>query len=552
MPHVWTQNYNPLGNAALSTLAAALPVTSLFYLLAVRKTIAWRAAVYSFFLAVALAWLLFGMPAPMVGAAVAHGLVYAIVRIIWTLLAAVFVYEVTVASGHFETIKNSIAGITADRRLQVLLIAFAFGAVLEGAGGGGAPVAVCGAMMVGLGFRPFDAAVLCLIANTAPVAFGGMGNPVRTLVAVTGLPEADLSATIGRILPFTAAILPFWLIRSQVPLRETLAVWPGLAACGIAFGLIQFFWSNYIDASLVDIMGGMGTLIWLAIFFKIWRPRQLWRYPGEPAPAANRRLSALQILHAWSPFLILATLVVLWGLPILKPHLDRASIQFPVPALHNLVQRTAPVVAKPHTEPAIFDIAWLSAVGTPTMLAGFIAGPLLGLSLRRTLSIYLQTCVKMRFSVVAILAMLGLGFITRYSGMDAILGLAFANTGWFFPFFGTLIGWIGVALTGTDAGSNALFGSLQVITANKLGISPVLMGAANSAGGVMGKMIDAQSIIVACAATGIEHREGDLFRAVLKHSIALAILVGCIVMLFAYVLTGWIASGHKFLSLAGS
>jgi lactate permease len=507
---------------------------------------AWKAAVLSFVLAAALAWAVFGMPAIMVSAAVAHGLVYAVFRIIWTLLAAVFVYEVTVASGHFETIKQSIGGITADRRLQVLLIAYAFGAVLEGAGGGGAPVAVCGAMMVGLGFRPFDAAVLCLIANTAPVAFGGMGNPVRTLVAVTGLPEPDLSATIGRILPFTAMLLPFWLVRAQVPTRQMLAVWPGLLACGAGFGSIQFYWSNYMDASLVDIMGGMGTLLWLAVFFKLWQPRVIWRYPGEPPPGQTRHLRAAEVLHAWSPFLILAALVVLWGLPAFKPYVDGVSFRTPVPYLHNLVQRTPPVVAANHTEPAVFDIAWLSAVGTPTFLAGMLAGPLLGLSLRRTLAIFAQTCFKMRFSVIAILAMLGLGFITRYSGMDAIMGLAMANTGWLFPLFGTLIGWLGVALTGTDAGSNALFGSLQVITANKLGLSPVLMAAANSAGGVMGKMIDAQSIIVACAATGIQNREGDLFRAVLKHSIALALLVGAIVMTFAYVVPHWVAHNHSF------
>lgn len=518
----WTQNYDPLGSAVLSTLVAALPVVSLFYLLAIRKVIAWRAAVYAFVLAIVLAAAVFGMPAPMVGAAVAHGFLYAVIRIIWVLLSAVFVYELTVESGHFGTIKASIGGITDDRRLQVLLVAYAFGAVLEGAGGGGAPVAICGAMMVGLGFKPFEAAVLCLIANTAPVAFGGMGNPVRTLVAVTGLPEMQISATIGRILPWTAVILPFWLVRWMVGTRETLAVWPGLVACGVGFGAIQFFWSNYIDASLVDIVGGMGTLVWLAIFFRWWKP------------GAAPLLPLGQVLRAWSPFLILALLVVTWGLPGIRQWLDSTSWKTPVPGLHNLVTRVPPVVAKVHTEPAIFDIAWLASVGTPTFLAGMIAGPILGLSVRRTFEVFLRTCWRMRFSAAAILAMLGLGYLTRYSGMDAILGLAMANTGWLFPFFGTLIGWLGVALTGTDAGSNALFGSLQVITANKLGLSPVLMASANSAGGVMGKMIDAQSIIVACAATGIERREGELFRAVLPHSIVLAVLVGLIVMAYAY------------------
>ncbi len=529
---LWTQNYDPFGNAWLSTTAAALPVFTLLYLLAVRKITAWKAAVASFFLAAALAWLLFGMPAPMVAGAVAHGFVYAIVRIIWTLLAAVFVYEITVESGHFETIKASIGNITGDSRLQVLLIAYAFGAVLEGAGGGGAPVAICGAMMVGLGFKPFEAAVLCLIANTAPVAFGGMGNPIRTLVAVTGLPEMQLSATVGRILPWTAILLPFWLIRVQTNWKRTFEVWPGLIACGGFFAAIQFLWSNYIDAALVDIMGGMLTLLWLAIFFRWWRPGS--------APAIGTR----KVIVAWSPFIILAALVILWGLPSIKTFVDAPSWRTPVPGLHNLVQRIAPVVAQPHTEPAVFDIAWLSAVGTPTFFAGLLAGPLLGLSLSRTLAVFWRTCIRMRYSFLAILAMLGLGYITRYSGMDAVMGLALSHTGWMFPFFGTLIGWLGVALTGTDAGSNALFGSLQVITANKVGVNPVLMAAANSAGGVMGKMIDAQSIIVACVATGIEGQEGDLFRAVLKHSIALAVIVGFIVMLYAYVVPGIVPGAH--------
>ncbi len=542
----WVQNYNPLGNAILSTLVAATPVCLLFYLLAVRKIIAWRAAVYAFVSAIVLALVVFHMPPLMAAGAVAHGIVYAFIRIIFTLVAAVFVYELTVETGHFKVIMESIGGITPDRRLQVLLIAFAFGAVLEGSGGGGAPVAICGAMMVGLGFKPFDAALLCLIANTAPVAWGGMGNPIRTLVAVTALPEADLSAMVGRILPWTAIILPYWLVRTQTSHRLTVAVWPGLVACGCGFAAIQFFWSNFVDGALVDIVGGMGTLLLLALFFRVWKPKEVWRYPGEPAADTVTHHTVRQVLHAWSPFILLAILVVLWGLPAIKKPLDTFTIQVPVPGLHLQVVRQPPVVAKTQFEPALFDIAWLSCVGTATLLAGLISGPILGLPLGATFRLFLRTVSRMRYSIAAIFAMLGLGFVTRYSGMDATMGLAMANTGSWFPFFGTLIGWLGVALTGTDAGSNALFGSLQVITANKLNLSPVLMAAANSAGGVMGKMIDAQSIIVGCAATGIEGQEGDLFRAVLKHSIALAVIVGGIVTLFAYVFPEWIPSGHKF------
>ncbi len=553
MAEGWIQNYDPLNNAALSTVVAAVPVTLLFYLLAVKKVIAYKAAVAAFVVALGLAWAVFGMPGGMVLSASAAGISFGIIRIAWTLLAAVFVYEVTVETGHFETIKESIGGITDDRRMQVLLIAFAFGALLEGSGGGGAPVAICGAMMVGLGFRPFEAAVLCLVANTAPVAFGGVGNPIRTLVAVTGLPEPDLSATVGRILPWTALILPFWLVRTQVNWRQTREVWQGCLACGIGFGAIQFFWSNYMDAALVDIVGGMGTILWLAVFFRMWQPKSIWRYPHDPTVAEmkRKRHTVRQVLHAWSPFLLLTVFVVLWGVPAVKNMVDAVTVRIPVPGLHNLITRTPPVVAVPHTEPAYFDIAWLSAVGTATFLAGLISGPILGLSLGGTLRVFARTIYRMRFSLVAILAMLGLGFITRYSGMDAVMGLAMTHTGWFYPLFGTLIGWLGVALTGTDAGSNALFGGLQVITANKLGLSPVLMAAANSAGGVMGKMIDAQSIIVACAAVGIEGREGDLFRAVLKHSIVLALIVGVIVMLYAYVFPGAVPSGHQFLTAAG-
>jgi lactate permease len=354
---------------------------------------------------------------------------------------------------------------------------------------------------------------------------------------------------IGRILPWTAMILPFWLIRSQVKTRETLEVWPGLLACGCGFGAIQFFWSNYMDAALVDIMGGMGTLLLLAVFFRVWKPRRVWRYPNDPPPEASlaRKHSALAIVHAWSPFLLLALFVVLWGLPGIKQALDSVTLRMPVPGLHQMVIRTPPVVAVNHAEPAVFELAWLSAVGTATILAGAVSGLLLGLSPRRIVKVFGRTLHRLRFSLIAILAMLGLGYITRYSGMDAVLGLAMANTGWLFPIFGTLIGWLGVALTGTDAGSNALFGSLQVITANKLGLPPVLMASANSAGGVMGKMIDAQSIIVACAATRQEGREGDMFRAVLKHSILLALIVGLIVTAYAYWLTSWVPSGHRFL-----
>src|SRR6266850_4992836 len=483
----WVQNYNPINNVWLSTAVAAIPVVVLFYLLAVKKILAHRAAIAGFLASVLIAGFIFRMPWHMVAGAVSSGLVFAVIRIAWTLLAAVFIYELTVETGHFETIKESIGGLTPDRRLQVLLIAFAFGAVLEGAGGGGAPVAIAGAMMVGLGFQPFAAAMLCLIANTAPVAFGGVGNPIRALVAVTGLGDAELSAMIGRILPWTALILPFWLVRSMTTWANTFAVWPGLLVCGGVFAAIQFYWSNYQDSALVDIVGGMATLVALALFFKVWKPEKVWRYPTEAvAKDKPHTHSRLEVLHAWSPFLLLAVLVIVWGLPSVKKILDPTTFTVPVPGLDRQIVRVAPVVKEVEFQDAKFDLAWLSAVGTATFIAGLLSGPMLGLSFGRTMGIFFRTCYRMRFSMAAIMAMLGLGFVTRYSGMDAVLGLAMTHTGALFPFFGTMLGWLGVALTGTDAGSNALFGSLQVITANRLGLSPVLMAAANSAGRTWG------------------------------------------------------------------
>jgi lactate permease len=476
--------------------------------------------------------------------------VYGWLRIAWILVAAVFVYDISVETKQFEIIKQSIGGISGDRRLQVLLIAFAFGALLEGAGGGGAPVAVCGAMLIGMGFPPLQTALLCLIANSAPVAFGGMGNPVRTLVAVTGLPEADFSAMIGRILGIVILILPFWLVRVLCNMRETVAVWPGLVVAAVTSAGIQFLWSNYMDASLVNIISGLGTLLVLALFFsKVWHPKESWRYAGEsaaPVRHAADKLGFRRVLLAWSPFLILSALVVLWGAGPVSRILERTSWKPPVPGLHLLVMRMPPVTAKPFAEPALFDFSWIATPGTAAFLAALIAGPLLGLSFKRTLQVFVRCCWRIRLSVAAILCMLGLGYLSRYCGMDATLGMAMSHTGVLFPFFGTLIGWIGVALSGTDAGSNALFGSFQAITANRLGLSPILMGAANSAGGVMGKMIAAQSLVIAATVTGQDGQEGTIFRAVLKHSFALAALVGLIVMLYAYVFPGAVPSGHHY------
>src|SRR4051794_11990941 len=360
----WTQNFAPLGNPVLSTIAAAVPVCTLFFFLAVRRTTAWKAALFGFLAALIVAVGIFRMPVHMVAGAVATGLVFGWFRIAWIVVAAVFVYEVSVESGQFEVVKQSVGGISNDRRLQVLLIAFAFGALLEGAGGGGAPVAITGAMMIGLGFPPFQTALLCLIANSAPVAYGGLGNPVRTLVAVTGLPEADFSAMLGRILPLTTLILPFWLVRVLCKKHETMQVWPGLLACGLIFGSIQFFWSNYMGAALVDIVAGIGTLLLLAFFFhKVWKPRTVWRYAGEAA-ADKYHLTFGRVMAAWMPFVLLSAFVVIWGQPSVSKMLDRTSWKQPVPGLHLQVVRVPPVTATPFAEPAFFDVSWLSTPGT--------------------------------------------------------------------------------------------------------------------------------------------------------------------------------------------
>ncbi len=542
MGQPWLQNFNPLGNAWLSTIAAAIPISTLIYFLAIRRTAAWLAAVFGFLAAVIVSLAVFRMPARMVAGAVADGLVYGWFRIAWIAVAAVFVYDVSVESGQFSLVKQSIANISTDRRLQVLLIAFAFGGLLEGAGGGGAPVAITGAMLIGLGFPPFETTLICLIANSAPVAFGSLGNPVRTLVAVTGLPEADFSAMLGRILPWSVLVLPFWLIRIMCNARETLAVWPGLLAGGVTFAAIQFFWSNYMDAALVDLISGIVTLIVLAIFFhRVWKPKS-----SDPLGDARGALPFRRAAWAWLPFVLIGVFVVIWGLPKVNRTLEQTTFNQPVPGLHLQTVRMPPVVPQPEPQPALFDGAWLAAPGTAVFLAGIVAGLVAGLSLRRTLGVFVRCIARLSWSVVAIMAMLGTGFLTRYCGMDATMGMAMSHTGALFPLFGTLIGWLGVALSGTDAGSNALFGSFQVITARHLGLSPILMGAANSAGGVMGKMIAAQSLVIGCAATGQQGKEGLLFRAVLKHSAALALLVGLVVLAYAYLFPGAIPNGHQY------
>jgi lactate permease len=585
----WTQVYDPLGHWWLSTLVAAVPIIVLFTLLAGLKVKPHWCAIAGATSAITVAILFFKMPPALAAISFTYGVAFGALKIAWIVLAAVYLYDISVETGQFEIMKESVAGITPDRRLQVLLVAFCFGAFIEGAAGFGAPVAIAGAFMIGLGFKPFHAAALNLIANTAPVAWGAIGTPVHTLAAVTALPESDLNAMIGRILPFTAIIVPFWLVKTMVSWQETFEVFPAILVVGISFALTQFFWSNYVDSNLVDIMGGVVSIVAVLVFLRFWKPKKIWRFDYDDklstSPPASAEIegqvggewaaekfdglvrvqsyTAREVLKAWMPFAILSVFVLLWGLPSIKLAMNQGTTPafrvmladgkvrpgppgWDVPYLHNAISRATPVVAKPTPEAARYDFNWLSATGTGCFFAAIASGLLLGLGPLQLMRTFWKTLVRMRLAMIAISFMLGLGYVTRYSGLDAVLGLAFTRTGWLYPFFGTFLGWLGVALTGSDTSANALFGSLQKITSQQLGIDPVLMCAANSAGGVMGKMVDAQSITIATAATEQVGNEGIIFRFVAWHSVALCSVVGVIVLLYAYIFRSAVPHGLFF------
>lgn len=570
----WTQVYDPLNIWWLSTLVAALPIIVLFGLLAGLKVRPHICAIAGSATAVLVGIFVFKMPLLLAGMSFAYGVAFGILKIAWIVLAAVYLYDISVETGQFEIMKESIAAITPDRRLQVLLVAYCFGAFIEGAAGFGAPVAIAGAFMIGLGFRPFHAAALNLIANTAPVAWGAIGTPVHTLAAVSAMNESDINAMIGRILPITGIIVPFWLVRAMVGWSETFEVLPAILVVGISFAATQFFWANFMDSNLVDIMGAVVSIICTVAFLHFWKPKRIWRFDYDKEAAATpampekkiedqfgaqwtpqeydgyvapKKHTGAQIAKAWMPFAILSLFVLVWGLPKFKTPVNKATTHtWDVPYLHKAVYRAAPVVTKPTAEPARYDFNWLTATGTGCFLAALVAGTLLGVGPIGLMKIFWKTCKRMKLAMVAISFMLGLGFTTRYVGLDAVLGLAFTRTGWLYPFFGTFLGWLGVALTGSDTSSNALFGSLQKITAQQLHIDPTLMTAANSAGGVMGKMVDAQSITIATSATNQVGNEGIIFRFVFWHSIALGAIVGLIVMMYAYVFPHAIPHGLSF------
>ena len=549
---MWNQVYNPFSNATLSTIAAALPVVTLLVLIASNKVKAHIAAIAALIVANLVAIFIFTMPSGMSLRATVLGAVTGFFPIGWIVLNVIFLYRLTVEKGAFETLQNTIGGVTKDRRLQLLLIAFAFGAFFEGASGFGTPVAVTGAILIGLGFSPLAASGLSLIANTAPVAYGALGTPIAGLASVTGIDPFLLGAMVGRQLPFFSLIVPFWLIWAFAGFRGMLAIWPAVLVTGVSFAIPQFLISNFINPWIVDIGASLVSMTCLVLFLKVWHPKELWLSPAlrskdESAatmPAITTTIKPVTSREMWIallPWIIVCVVLLVWGTNAFKGVVNPwATWNYPVPDLHNVINKVAPIVAKPTPEAAVFSFTWLSYTGSGMLIAAIISGLIMGYSPAGLVAAYGRTIKICAYSLITISAMLAIGTLTRLSGIDATLGLAFAATGVLYPFFGTLLGWLGVALTGSDTASNILFGNLQKITSTQLGISPILMAAANSSGGVMGKMIDAQSIVVASTATNWFGHEGTILRFVFLHSIALACLVGILVMLQAYVFTGMI------------
>jgi lactate permease len=542
---IWTQDYNPLGNAFLSTLVAASPVVVLLGSIALLRIRIHFAALLGLGVALVVALSVYHMPFKAAAATTLYGAAYGLFPIGWIILNLIFLYQLTVDRGLFAVLRGNLATLAPDPRIQVILIAFSFGAFFEGAAGFGTPVAVTAAILIQLGFKPLAASGLSLIANTAPVAFGALGTPIIALSKVTGLDELLLSKMVGRQLPIFSVLVPFWVVWAMTGFRGMLGVWPAALVAGVAFAIPQFLVSNLHGPWLVDIVASLCSMGALVVLLKFWQPKEKWKLdrPGEATMSdLSERHPPRRVRQAWTPWILLSALVFLWGAPAAKKALDRVSApSFEVAGLHNGVLRSYPVVPKPtpdkptKPEEAIYKLNWLSATGTGILLAALLAGVIMSFSPAELMRVYWRTLVRVRFSLITIAAMLAVGYVTKYSGTDATLGLALAKTGVLYPFFGTMLGWLGVALTGSDTASNVLFGSLQKITADQTGLSPVLMGAANSSGGVMGKMVDAQSIVVASTATNWYGHEGAILRYVFFHSLALAALVGMLVYLQAYV-----------------
>lgn len=542
----WVQVYDPFGNSVLSTVVAVIPIGLLLLLIASGKVKAHWAALIALVVAVAIAVWAFTMPLDMALRATAFGALTGFFPIGWIILNVLFLYRLTVEKGWFAIIQSAIAGVTPDRRLQLLLIAFCFGAFFEGAAGFGTPVAVTAAVLIGLGFSPLAAAGLSLIANTAPVAFGALGAPIQGLATATGIDPFLLGQMVGRQLPFFSVLVPFWLVAAFAGWRGMMQVWPAILVTGLSFAIPQYLISNFINPWIVDIGASVISMACLVGFLRIWRPKEIWTSPklrqaddsvsSAPVPPLVDAPRGRSLLLAWLPWVILCIVLTLWGSDWYKTTVNQVfAPAVPIDGLHNLIERAPPVVAAPAPEAAMFRFTFLSYTGTGILLTALVSGLIMGFSPMKLARAYGGTIWALRFPLITIVCMLAVGTLTRYSGIDATLGLAFAATGILYPFFGTMLGWLGVAATGSDTSSNILFGGLQKITSEQLGISPILMAAANSSGGVMGKMIDTQSIVVASTATGWFGHESKILRFVFWHSLVLVSLVGALVMLQAYV-----------------
>ena len=539
---MWRQTYSPIADhLGLSALAAALPLFVLLYLLGVKRTASWVAGLSGLGAAVAVALFLYKMPVSMVASASALGAAFGLLPITWIVFWAIFLYRLVVDTGRFEVVKDSVGSLTQDRRLQALLIAFAFGAFIEGAAGFGTPVAVAAAMLTGLGFSPFYAAGICLLANTAPVAFGSIGIPVVTLAGITGLPVQALSSAVGRICAPVSLFVPAYLILVMGGWKGLKGVLPAALACGAAFAGTQVLVSNFIGPELTDILSSLAAIAAVLLMLKFWKPTDHFHFAeANNLDHAPQRHSLGEILRAWLPFGMLVVCVLVWSIPDVKTALNSVTRIFEWPGLHNLVRQAPPVTAAETTYAAKYTFNILSASGSACVLACLLSIILLRIPLSIVKMVFITTCKQLGKPTLTVCSVLALAFLMNYSGATGTLGLAFAATGMAFPFFSALLGWLGVFLTGSDTSANALFGNLQVVTATKLGLNPVLMAAANSSGGVMGKMISLQSIAVAAAATAMcSSDESRLFRFTLRHSVLLALVIGLVVLFYAYAMPGW-------------
>ena len=538
----WIQTIDPLKNIPLSALVAAIPVIFIFWAL-IKKMKGYVTSLLALAIAIFIALLIYGMPLKLAMLSTLHGSLYGLFPISWIIISAVFLFNVTVKSGQFEVIKSFMASITPDRRLQALLIAFSFGAFLEGAAGFGAPVAISGAMLVGLGFNPLYAAGLCLIANTAPVAFGSVGTPIIMASRMSDIPELAISQMVGRTLPLLSLLIPFYLVTLMSGFKKSLEVMPAILVSGISFAFVQWFTSNYMGPMLPDVLAGIASILSLLLLLKYWKPKTIWRFKEEPPlhSSVEMKYSSLQILRAWSPFIIMTLFIVAWGFQPVKDILNSIGfIKFKIPGLDD-------AILKPDGNPLpikAFDFNYLSAPGTAVIFATLISIPLIGISIKESIKIFVATLKQLMFPIITIAAVVGYAFIANYAGMSITMAVALASTGALFPFFSPILGWLGVFLTGSDTSANALFGKLQAQTANTLGFDPLVTVSANATGGVTGKMISPQSIAVGAAAVGLIGKESDLFRFTFKHSFIMLFIICVLTCLQVYVMK-WIVPVYK-------